>query len=168
MQDRSTGEQFDLYAPAREQIIVSAITLAELLRLSQAARALQEQRPGAEERLVAVLDESPAPIRDLSQRWSRADLMQLAAVLIALAALLVPLLKDDGAVTPKELVDLVEKVIEQNQSGGDEQSPADEAQQGADAASPGEDAAPVEPEGADGQRLPDTPGNQPSVHQPGE
>jgi hypothetical protein len=162
--DQRTQRSIDAYVVAREQIVLSAVTLAELLRLSQAARAVQAGRPGAEERLERAIAEAPFPIRDLQARWNRADKMQLAAIIISIVALLMPLLKDDGAVTPHQLVDLVEKVVEQ--SGDRQEAPADDPHHGASDPSSGENPTPVEPQGVGGQRLPDSPDDQGGVQQP--
>lgn len=110
--DRQTGARYDLYeGVVRERIAVSAITQAELLRLGQAARAVQAGAPGAEDRFVRVLAEAPAPIRQLRERWTREQIIALASLIVSLVALLMPLLKDDGAVTEQQLVEIIDELV---------------------------------------------------------
>lgn len=116
--DRRTGRSIDAYTQAREQVVLSAVTLAELLRLSQAARAVQDGREGAEERLDRALAEAPEPIRRLRDRfglhgWTREQKLALAGIIVTLVTALVPILKDDGAVTERQLVEVIEKAIDQ-------------------------------------------------------
>jgi hypothetical protein len=128
--DARTGEEIQMRRP-HEQITISVITLAELLRLAQAARAVQEGRPGADERLYRVLAEAPEPIRRLRDRlalggWTREQKLMLAGVIVALATAMVPLLKDDGSVSEQQLVDVIEQLVEQQSDGPDEQAEAED------------------------------------------
>ena len=139
--DQRTGRRLDAYNPApRGAIVLSSITLAELLRLSQAARAVERGRSGAEERLDRILAEAPEPIRRLRDRWTREQKLSLAGVIIALVALLMPLLKNDGAVTEQQLFQIVEQLIDQQQSDGSGQQaePKDGAASGAGESGAGE------------------------------
>lgn len=151
--DQRTGRRLDAYSRApHEAIVLSAITLAELLRLSQAARAVEQGRSGAEERLDRVLAEAPEPIRRLRDRWTREQKLSLAGVIIALVALLMPLLKDDGAVTEEKLVEIVEQLIDQQQSDGSGQQsePEDGAARGAGKSGAGESGGASDTLGSDG------------------
>lgn len=153
--DRSTGEQLDLFRPPRQQVTASAITLAELLRLSQAARAVQDGRAGAIERLDQVLAEAPEPIRRLGERWTREQKLTLAGVIIALVALVIPFMKSDGGVTEQQLERLIEQLIEQQSDGpGEQGQPEDGATGGASQAGAGERSAPMGAAGADGDGRP--------------
>lgn len=116
--DSGTGERVEAIGPDRVEVRVSAITMAELLRLSQAAQAVRAGREGAEERLGRVLDDAPEPVRRLRDRMRPGEWIALAGVLIALAAYLTPILKDDGQVTEQQLVEVIERLIEQRDDDG--------------------------------------------------
>jgi hypothetical protein len=165
--NQRNGHEIDAYETARLEIAVSAVTAAELRRLARAAKAVRAGRPGAIDRLDHVLANAPAPIRDLPARWGRGDKMQLAAIIISLVALLSPLLKDDGAVTPQQLADLVEHVLEQ-QSSGEQQPPDAETHDSTDDASTGQGPAAVQPDGGKWKRLPEPPDDQAGVKQSGK
>jgi hypothetical protein len=149
--DRHTGATFDMYATARERVTVSAITLAELLRLAQAARAVQLGRPGATDRLDRVLEESPEPVRRLKQRLKPADWIALATFVLSLVTYLTTTLKDDGAVTEKQLVTVIERMVEQGNSGdGDLHDPLREEEHPAGQPQAPDEAGPVGDDGGAG------------------
>lgn len=164
--DRRTGEQFDLYRPARQRIVASTVTLAELLRLAQAARAVQDGRAGAEERLDRVLAEAPEPIRELRDRWTRQDKMMLASVIISLAAFLIPLLKGGGGVTTEQLVTVIERLVDERSGDGDLNQPAGSRQQGGGTGQAGEEPRPVSGCSPDRDGAVEAPREQPGVEQP--
>lgn len=150
VRDYTTGEVIDLRSPQRRQATVSAITLAELLRLSQAARAVQAGRPGADEKLERVLAEAPEPIRRLRDRfslqgWTRDQKLMLAGIIVALAAALMPMLKDDGAVTEHQLVEIIERLVDQqSEAPGQQGQPEDDRAGSAGGASTEERGAPTD------------------------
>lgn len=118
--DVRSRERLSVVGPARVQGTLSAITLAELLRLAQAARAVQAGRPGATDRLDRVLAESPEPIRRLRDRMGPAEWIALAALIVTLVQVLTGIVKDDGQVTEQQLVDVIERLVD-DQSTSQEQ-----------------------------------------------
>ncbi len=117
--DRRTGDEIDLYRGAmRQTVTLSAITLTELLHLAQAAKAVQEGRPGATDRLDRVLADAPEPVRRLRDRLGPMGWIALATLLLMFVQTMTPILKDDGNVTEQQIVDVLERLIKQ-QSGTD-------------------------------------------------
>lgn len=157
--DRRSGQTFDLYCPPGGRVTVSVITRAELLRLSQAARAVSERREGAEERLDHVLAEAPEPVRrllDLRPRtWEQ--WAALAAIVSALATLLGLLIKDSGGVSEDQLVTIVQELI---QSHDQPDNPGREQQQGTGGGQSGVEPGDVGPPGAGGEWRPESPNAQ--------
>lgn len=119
LRDAGTREQVVLLSASREEVSVSAISHAELLRLAQAARAVQEGSLGAEERLDRVLAEAPEPVRRLRDRMGPGEWIALAATIIAAVGLLTTILKDDGRVTERQLVDVIERLVDERSARGE-------------------------------------------------
>lgn len=111
-----TGERIKLVS---DEIRVSAITLAELLRLGQAARAVRDGRPGAVDKLDLVLSEAPEPISRYRPRAPKgfSEWATLATLILMLVQTLVPILKQDGSVSEQELINIIERLVDQLEAG---------------------------------------------------
>jgi hypothetical protein len=116
--DFATRQRMQAYSPIGIAH-VSAITAAELLRLSQAARAVQQALEGAEERLDRVLQEAPEPVRRLRdlKPQTRSDWIALASLIVALVTALMPLVQSGDAVTKEQLDTIVERIVESHREG---------------------------------------------------
>lgn len=117
MTDRYTRETIDVRDPRRDTATFPAITLAELLRLAQAARAVQDGQAGAEARLERVLAEAPGPIRRLRDRLGPGDWINVAVALLMLVQTVTPWLKAGEDVTEERLVSVIEKLVDQLEEG---------------------------------------------------
>lgn len=156
--DKRTTERIEVIGPDRVEVQISAITLAELLRLSQAARAVQNGRPGAGERLERVLAEAPAPIRRLRDRLTPGEWITLATFILGLVTYLTNVVKNDGGVSEDQLVTIIEQMLEQQGSGQDDLhgSLHKEAQAGRDA-QPADESGSASGDDSDGQGPQQTP-----------
>lgn len=134
----------------RNEARVSAVTAAELLRLARVARAVQEGRPGALERFDHVLAEAPDPIRRLGERWTRDQKLALAGIIIALVALLLPLVKSADGVTEDQLVEIIDQLVDQSDGPGQQGQPEEATTGGAGDTGAGEGGAPSDT--SDGDR----------------
>ena len=121
-----TGERIKLVS---DEIRVSAITLAELLRLGQAARAVRDGRPGAVDKLDLVLSEAPEPISRYRPRAPKgfSEWATLATLILMLVQTLVPILKQDGSVSEQELINIIERLVDQSEAGKLKDSAEDSA-----------------------------------------
>lgn len=163
--DVQADEWIDLYEAPRREGAVAAITLVELQRLSQAARAVQKDMPGARERLERLLAEAPVPVRRLGdlRPSTKQEWYVVAGMILSLVIALIPSLKAGDQVTREELVTVIDRLIrsqdpgdspddrkndgvkshdvgvdpgEMNGTGAHPQNPADSGEEGPDAGRP--------------------------------
>lgn len=152
--DRKSTERVEVVGPDRVEVQLSAITLAELLRLAQAARAVTAGGVGSEERLARVLAEAPEPIRRLRDRLNPGEWIALATFILGLVTYLTTVVKEDGGVSEDQLVTIIEQMIEQRGLGHDDlDGPLHEEEQAGGETEPAEESGAASSDVGDRQRA---------------